>query len=213
MVKASPKQTQDANTWSIDNFKPNSSCLARLKVTYNRVMDKKNVREPQLDLAILTISNLKQSSGKHPPYSTKVSFKCFANSTRRLAELLHFDISFSLWIKRCHLVMWQQRHVLYLQHHWLCQINMDNSRLLLFPFKILLCLGLILFLAYETNFVWERNVRAIAHLRFQEILRGNSHSQSKKNVCSSTLISWLLRKYCQDTGKIFLTIIILLHRH
>lgn len=156
MVKASPKQTQDANIWRIDNLKPKNSCLVRLKVTYNRVLGKKNVREPQLDLATLATSNLKQSSGKHPPYCTEVSFTCFANSARGLAELLLFDISFSLWIKRCHLVMWQQCRVLYLQHHWLCQINMDNSRLLPFPFKILLCLGLILFLAYETNSVWEK---------------------------------------------------------
>lgn len=156
MVKPSPKETQDSNTWIIYNFKPSKWCQARLKVIYDRVLGKKNVGEPQLDVATLRTSNLKQSSGKHPPYCTKVSFTCFANSMRRLAEFLHFDISFSLWIKRCHLVMWQQCRVLYLQHHWLCQINMDNSRLLPFPFKILLCLGLILFLAYETNSVWEK---------------------------------------------------------
>lgn len=84
MVKAYPKQTQDAHTCSIGNFKPNSSGLARLKVTYNKVIGRKNVREPQLDLAVLT-SILKQSSGKHPPYSTKVIFTCFASSMRRLA--------------------------------------------------------------------------------------------------------------------------------
>lgn len=52
------KQTQDANTRSIDNFKPNSLCLARLKIMYNRVIGKKSVRGPELDLAVLT-SNLK----------------------------------------------------------------------------------------------------------------------------------------------------------
>lgn len=70
---------------------------------------------------------------------------------------------------------------------------MDNSRLLPFPFKILLCLGLILFLAYETNSVWEKKCQSYCTSRISGDPQ-RKQSFTKQEKCLQLNFNFLIAK-------------------